>query len=1292
MRPVASFLCAFFTLAASAVAAPTDEAQQILKDTGVQTGFIVHVGCGDGALTAALRTNDGIQVHGLDRDADNVRAAREALRKTGDYGAVSAAQWDGRALPYIDSLVNLLVVEDKGELTESEMLRVLTPGGVAYVKSADGWTKTVKPLPKNTDEWTHYLHGPDGNAVAHDTAVGPPRHMQWLGSPRWSRHHDRMASMSALVTADGRLFYIMDEGSRVSIQLPPKWKLICRDAYNGVVLWKRDIEEWQSHLWPLKSGPTQLARRLLTDGKRVYVTRGITAPLECIDAATGETIFEYDATAGTEEVVLHGETLVAMVNPGEPQFGKFLPQNGTVGDQALIRNTWRWNEQPRVLKAINAPSGSILWEKETKVAPITVTANGERVVYHDGERLVALDQRTGEELWKTEPISRREAVTANFGPRLIQYEDVVLFAGGDRKMHAVDAKTGKTLWSADHGASGYQSPEDLVVMQGLVWATETTSGRQSGVYTGRDPRTGEVKVEFPPNVDTYWFHHRCYIAKATDRFLIPSRTGIEFVDPKEKDWMTHHWVRGGCLYGVLPANGLLYAAPNNCFCYPEAKLYGFNALAPASETRSLPETIDDADRLHREPGFNMPVMIFDRDDSQDWPTYRHDNSRSGHSDTGLPAELDAAWETKLSGQLSAVTVANGRVFVSQIDQHTVYALDEKTGEIIWNYTVGGRVDSPPTYHYGRLVFGSADGWVYCLEALTGQLRWKFRAAPVDRRLMAFEQLESVWPVHGSVLVEDDAVWCVAGRSNFLDGGLRLLKLDLTTGKKLLEEVFDANDPKTGENLQARLQTLQMPVGLPDILSSDGESLFMRSQEITKEGERIDIGPHSGDAPTQGSVQRGETAHLFSPSGFLDDTWFHRSYWVFGRSFAGGHNGYYQAGKFAPSGRLLAFDDEHVYGYGRKPEYYRWTTTLEHHLFAAPKMPPEVKAPAAGNRPRAAGGSMVSVDPNERLDPTGKAFAVEAWVKTDKPNGTVLAQGGPAVGYALVLRQGKPSFTVRETTEKATTISGQQRIGTDWTHLAAVLSPDKRMRLFVNGKEVAAGVAPALVPSFPKQGLSIAADSGSPVGDYQAPFALAAMIDEVRVYHGAVTPAEVRDHFENPGSADAAAADIVMAMPFDDGTGADVSGAKNHGDLTDATGAPGKLGKALAFTGRARGGNANAGAFHVQHEWTRDVPLFARAMVLADDALLVAGPPDIVDEVESFEKLRTGDPEIESTLARQDAALEGASGGTLLRVSLADGQTAATHKTDWLPVWDGMAAANGHLYVATTDGRVICLGE
>ena len=71
--------------------------------------------------------------------------------------------------------------------------------------------------------------------------------------------------------------------------------------------------------------------------------------------------------------------------------------------------------------------------------------------------------------------------------------------------------------------------------------------------------------------------------------------------------------------------------------------------------------------------------------------------------------------------------------------------------------------------------------VYCVRAVDGTLVWRYRVAPLDRRAMAYEQLESLWPVHGSVLVRDDQVYAVAGRSIFLDGGLRMLRLNLVTG-------------------------------------------------------------------------------------------------------------------------------------------------------------------------------------------------------------------------------------------------------------------------------------------------------------------------------------------------------------------------------------------------------------------------------------------------------------------------------------------------------------------------------
>ena len=60
---------------------------------------------------------------------------------------------------------------------------------------------------------------------------------------------------------------------------PDKWFITARDAFNGVVLWKKKIAEWHPHLWPLKSGPANLPRRLVAVDDTVYVTLGIRAPV-----------------------------------------------------------------------------------------------------------------------------------------------------------------------------------------------------------------------------------------------------------------------------------------------------------------------------------------------------------------------------------------------------------------------------------------------------------------------------------------------------------------------------------------------------------------------------------------------------------------------------------------------------------------------------------------------------------------------------------------------------------------------------------------------------------------------------------------------------------------------------------------------------------------------------------------------------------------------------------------------------------------------------------------------------
>ena len=57
-----------------------------------------------------------------------------------------------------------------------------------------------------------------------------------------------------------------------------------------------------------------------------------------------------------------------------------------------------------------------------------------------------------------------------------------------------------------------------------------------------------------------------------------------------------------------------------------------------------------------------------------------------------------------------------------------------------------------------------------------------------------------------------------------------------------------------------------------------------------------------------------------------------------------------------------------------------------------------------------------------------------------------------------------------------------------------------------------------------------------------------------------------------------------------------------------------------------------------------------------------------------------------------AAFEGKRGAMLWAVSAADGKRLSEVKLDAMPVWDGMAAAGGRLYLSTRDGSLVCLEE
>jgi len=920
---MAVVLSVAFRWTTAAHATPGDESAQILQATGIKGGLVVHLGCADGKLTAALRASESYLVHGLDSRSENVIKAREYIQSLGAYGPVSVDSFDGKHLPYADSTVNLVVASGKCQVASEEIARVLAPNGVALVLTDDptafatrhsplatqpltglpGWSAFVKPRPEDIDEWTHFLYDASGTAVSKDRQVAPPKRLQWVAEPRWCRSHEFPSSVNAVVSADGRVFYILDEGPLgVYKKLPQSCSLIARDASNGLLLWKQPMREWSyehgtglGDRWHIHH---TLPRRLVAHGDKVYLTLSFrNSPVSILDAATGAILTEgIEGTEGTDEILYADGILVAKSTDQSQGATKYITQKD-LSDS---------------LAAVDAETGSLLWRKDkVQVAPYALAVKDDRVVYHNMAEIVCLDAKTGRELWRVANDVER---IPGAGSTLVISEDVVLYhsyrhetkPGAGRRgrktvaaITALGAEDGQELWTAKGGigwAGACTQPTDVFVANGLVWCGQSRQGR--------DLRTGEVRKTLDLGKLISPGHHpRCYRSKATESFLIWPKRGAEFIDLDGDEHMRHNWLRAPCFAGVMPANGLLYVPPSQCFCYPGVKLSGFLALA-AEEPKSQKVERSRSERaasLERGPAYDQighrPSAI---ENPSDWPMYRHDPLRSGAAKGAVPTELTKLWEVTLSREAAQPIVVGDRLFVAEKDAHRIRCLDARDGRAVWAFTAGGRIDSAPTVHDGLVLFGCRDGWVYCLRADDGKLVWRFHAAPAMRRVMSFGQLESPWPVHGSVLVQDDVVYFTAGRSSYLDGGIVVHGLNPRTGEVFHRALLEGPWPDIATESGG---PFWMEGAKSDLFVSDGQYLYMQRIKFDGELNRID----TPQITTLGDLDMGGR-HLLATGGFLDDSGFDRLFWVHGKRWPG----FYFAQQAPKSGQIIVFDEQTTY--------------------------------------------------------------------------------------------------------------------------------------------------------------------------------------------------------------------------------------------------------------------------------------------------------------------------------------------------------------------------------------------
>jgi len=590
-------------------------AEFILRESGIDRGYCLDLGCGDGRLGWEIARRSGLRVVGVSTDAAALARGREALLAAGCYGPrLTLHKLDSLAdLPFADYTFNLVISDEaltSGALPSSaaEVFARLRPlGGRAYVgapagketalqswlRGADGSDRAPRPAigatPPPRDpvrrlqdgpggkwailehreslpgagEWTHAYGNAAQTAGSGDYLVygttGDNLEVQWFGLPGPNAMVDRLARKQGPLSTAGRLFTLAND------------RLIAQDAYNGTILWSTEMPGLLRNNLPRNTGNACANDDYLFVAMRDRCWR--------FDTATGQRSFSYPVTKGQSDdemswgyVACSGGVLVgSAVRRGNFETEYKGPRfwfDGQTGRDVL-------NVCSDGLFACAIDDGTCLW---TYSGGLVINST----LAMSGGRLYFLESRAPEAL---------EAVSRQLGAPL--WSDV--------RLVALDVRTGQVLWTRP-----FEHPEQPIVVYLLCDAERlAVVSSLGGKYRVRTFSTGDGapgwQVEDPWRTNNHGHHIQHPVLTMGRLFLEPhvydwetgskfevtfpgrskcgtitaAATLLHYRDYSDEVWnlttntqSEFNLLRSGCWIGMISGNGLLMSpeSAGGCTC------------------------------------------------------------------------------------------------------------------------------------------------------------------------------------------------------------------------------------------------------------------------------------------------------------------------------------------------------------------------------------------------------------------------------------------------------------------------------------------------------------------------------------------------------------------------------------------------------------------------------------------------------------------------------------------------------------------------------------------------------
>lgn len=566
------------------------KAEWIIQQAGLERGYCLVLGSGEGRLVYELAKRTNWQVIGREPDAGKAARSRAMLDAAGLAGRAAIHHGALDALPYTDYLFNVIAGE-----SSVETRRVLRPeGGVAISGMMPESVFRRGPL-DGAGEWTSLYGNTANTACSGDKLVRGDRglQIQWFGRPGPRGLIDRHHRTTAPLYKNGRLIVPGDD------------HITAVDAYNGTILWEIDAPNTRRTVIFRDSSYLALADDAL------YVAK----PDGCIalNPQTGkqERSFKLPALNAAKEwgyVASIGDTLLgSAAKPGASRRGMSrqmsltethydtVPQVCSDALFALKRHDGRplWTYAPQGGLIVNptiVSEGGVVYFIESANPETLKNPNGRarlEELVAKGAKLTALDLKTGKVLWsRAEPAleALRHNVFAVSAQGLLVI-DGSRNSGMDKKtarvvydVLAFDARTGEKKWAltqtqsdAIGGEHGEQERHPAIV----------------GTVLYCEPRAYDLLSGKPVEWKWPWQKERrkgCGTLSASDTCLFFRNDTASLFDlaTGEARKITAE-TRPGCWINLLPAGGLLLApeASSGCSCnYAVQTSLAFLPVAP----------------------------------------------------------------------------------------------------------------------------------------------------------------------------------------------------------------------------------------------------------------------------------------------------------------------------------------------------------------------------------------------------------------------------------------------------------------------------------------------------------------------------------------------------------------------------------------------------------------------------------------------------------------------------------------------------------------------------------------